>query len=104
MKSLKNGLYSYLNVADGHSYLNNPYDKGVLIVKVKETNRVVILTIKEKDMSDTTYVDALFRGKKRIKIKKKDGPHGLDLRKENLLIIFPCYMGIPLAFELVKGA
>ena len=75
----------------------NPYDKGTLVVEVKEAENTLKLIIIKADMRYSTYVDVLFRGKETVKINKQRSPHAVR-RGEDWFVIYPNRMGCPLCF------
>ena len=89
---MKNGIYRY-------EQGENPYDEGSLVVEAKDTERVLTLTVKEKDMRYSTYVDVLFGKKTTISICKGNSPHALNMG-EKWFVVYPCRMGVPLSFVL----
>lgn len=93
---MKNGIYRYEQV-------NNPYDVGTLIVEAKETEKSLILNVKERNMRYSTYVDVLFGEKAKISISKGRSPHALNMGEE-WFVVYPNRMGCPLCFALEEGA
>lgn len=89
---MKNGIYRYEKG-------ENPYDTGTLIVEAKDTEKALILTIKERDMRYSTYVDVLFGQKKKISISKTRSPNGLHMG-EHWFVVYPYRAGIPLSFTM----
>lgn len=89
---MKNGIYRYEKG-------ENPYDTGTLIVEAKDTEKALILTVKERDMRYSTYVDLLFGKKERVSISKERSPHALHMGAE-WFVVYPCRMGCPLCFVL----
>ena len=92
---MKNGIYQY-------EQINNPYDEGTLVVEVKETEKNLILTVKERNMRYSTYVDVLFGEKNKITINKERSPHGLVMGEE-WFAVYPKRLGCPLVFGFEKG-
>lgn len=90
-----NGTYRY---ADKSS----PYDRGILIVDVKDTDSTLTLTLKEMDLFYSTYIDVLFRDKTEVKINKNRSPHALT-GGADWFVIYPNRNGVPLVFDLVGG-
>ena len=89
---MKNGIYRYQQG-------ENPYDIGALVVEAKETEKNLILTVKERNMRYSTYVDVLFGEKSKICIKKGMSPHALNMGAE-WFVVYPKRMGCPLCFDL----
>lgn len=89
---MKNGIYRYEKG-------ENPYDTGTLVVEAKDTENSLILTVKEKDMRDSTYVDLLFGKKNKITISKVRSPHAVHIGTD-WFVVYPCRMGCPLSFVL----
>ena len=87
-----NGIYRY----DG---TNNPYDKGTLVVDAKETDKGLLLTVKEMDMRFSTYVHLLFGERKKAAISKTKSPHALSIGN-SWFVVYPYRMGCPLSFSL----
>lgn len=92
---MKNGIYRYERG-------ENPYDVGTLVVEAKETEKNVILTVKERNMRYSSYVDVLFGNKDRVIISKGRSPHALNMGEE-WFVVYPNRMGCPLGFRLEKG-
>lgn len=93
---MKNGIYRY-------EQGNNPYDIGTLVVEAKETEKNLILTVKERNMRYSTYVDVLFGEKNKISISKVRSPHALRMY-EGFFVVYPNRMGCPLCFTFEEGA
>lgn len=93
---MKNGIYRYEQV-------NNPYDEGTLVVEARETEKNLILTVKERNMRYSTYVDVLFGEKNKISISKGRSPHALRMY-EGFFVVYPNRIGCPLFFRLQEGA
>ena len=91
---MKNGIYRY-------EQGENPYDIGTLVVEAKDTEKTLILTIKERDMRYSTYVDVLFGKNTKIKISKGNSPHALNMGEE-WFVVYPNRMGCPLSFALLN--
>jgi hypothetical protein len=89
---MKNGIYRY-------EQGENPYDTGTLVVEAKDTEKVLTLTVKERDMRYSTYVDVLFGKKTTISIRKGNSPHSLNMGEE-WFVVYPNRMGVPLSFVL----
>lgn len=89
---MKNGIYRY-------EQGENPYDVGTLVVEAKDTEKALILTIKERDMRYSSYVDVLFGEKTKIRIRKGNSPHALNMGEE-WFVVYPNRMGCPLSFVL----
>lgn len=92
---MKNGIYRYERG-------QNPYDEGTLVVEARETEKSLILTVKERNMRYSTYVDVLFGKKTEIRISKENSPHSLTMGEE-WFVVYPNRMGCPLTFGLQKG-
>lgn len=78
----------------------NPYDRGTLIISVKETEKIISLKIVKKDMLYSTYVDVLFADKDKAIINKVRSPHAFA-KGNGFYIIYPNRMGKPLCFVKV---
>jgi hypothetical protein len=85
-----NGIFEYDN--------ESTYDTGTLVVDVRETERFITLKIIKKDMRFSTYVDVLFKGKDKVRIKKERSPHVLRLGAD-WFCVYPDRMGKPLGFQ-----
>ena len=92
---MKNGIYRYEQV-------NNPYDVGTLVVEAKETEKTLILTVKERKMRYSTYVDLLFGEDTEVRIKKEKSPHALNMG-DDYFVVYPHRLGTPLCFTFEKG-
>lgn len=93
---MKNGIYRY-------EQGNNPYDVGTLVVEARETEKTLILTVKERKMRYSTYVDLLFNEDTEVRIRKEKSPHALNMGDE-YFVVYPYRMGCPLCFTFEKGA
>lgn len=89
---MKNGIYRYEKG-------ENPHDTGTLVVEAKDTEKALILTVKERNMRYSTYVDVLFGEKERVSINKGRSPHALRMGEE-WFVVYPNRMGCPLCFVL----
>ena len=74
------------------------YDKGTLVVDVRETEKAITLKVIKKDIWNSTYVDVLFKGKDKVNIKKERSPHALRLGAD-WFCVYPDRMGKPLGFQ-----
>lgn len=92
---MKNGIYRYKKG-------ENPYDTGTLVVEARDTEKSLTLTVKERDMRYSTYVDLLFGKKNKITISKERSPHSLHTGAD-WFVVYPCRMGCPLSFEMEEG-
>ena len=92
---MKNGIYRY-------EQGENPYDRGTLVVEVKDTEKNLTLTVKESDMRYSIYVDVLFHEKNKISISKQKSPHALNMGEE-WFVVYPYRMGVPLSFVLERS-
>lgn len=92
---MRNGIYRY-------EQGENPYDVGTLVVEAKDTEKNLILTVKERDMRYSTYVDVLFGEKKRVSISKGISQHHVNYG-ETWFVVYPKRMGCPLSFVLEEG-
>lgn len=91
---MKNGIYRY-------EQGENPYDVGTLVVEAKDTEKALILTVKEMDMKYSSYVDVLFCKKNKVSIRKANSPHALNMG-EDWFVVYPNRMGCPLTFAIDK--
>ena len=91
---MTDGIYSYVQV-------NNPYDVGTLVVRVKDTEKSLQLNIIEKNTRFSSHIDALFGNKEKVIVNKQRSPHSV-VYGEHYFVIYPNRMGCPLYFEEIR--
>lgn len=88
---MKDGIYQY-------EQINNPYDTGVCIVDVRDTEKYLTLRVLEKNMQFSSHMDTLFKDDCSVRINKQKSPHTVHYG-EDYFVVYPNRAGCPLCFK-----
>lgn len=91
-----NGIFRYTGD-------NNPYDQGLLRVRVTETDKEFRLEVIERDMYYTSHTIELFE-KGAVRINKTRTPHVVHTVGDDWLVIYPYRAGVPCVFKKEEAA
>ncbi len=81
----------------------SPYDKYLIKISVKETDKSFVLELLELDSRyPPAQIEYLFKDKKRVVIRKDKGGHPMQIWGKDSFTIYPFQSGVPFVFDLIE--